>query len=473
MIWSIAWKNIWRSKVRSLVVIIAVTIGIFGAVMLIGIMQGWINQRVSDALNNEVSHIQIHHPEFLLNEEMKFTIPGYQTLIDSIENTTGIVAFSPRVKIFALAQTDWASSGLVLKGIDPESEKQVSKIHENLIEGGYFDDESVLPSMVIGSKAAENLKLLNYEVTTDKLQKPEISELGEETLKKLQSLEGTRYRSEKDFRIALISVLSPHNYKESGDMLVRYFSFYRLRAKVTVTAQKITGELVYLTFRVKGIYKTNNTAFDGLTAFVRSDVLKSETGLGADDYHEIAILTESKNLGVTLAKDLGEKFSQYEIMSWKELSPDLALYSDYMKVFDLMYVGIFLLALSFGIINTMLMAVLERVKELGMLMAIGMNKVKVFVMIMLESVFLTLTGAVVGMIVSGLVLSYFSRVGINLGMWAEGLEAIGYSAIIYPYISFDVYIGVILLVILTGILSSLWPARKALKLNPAEALRTE
>ncbi|MFO7657119.1 MAG: FtsX-like permease family protein [Bacteroidales bacterium] len=473
MIWSIAWKNIWRSKVRSLVVIFAVTIGIFGAVMLIGIMQGWINQRVSDALNNEVSHIQIHHPEFLLNEEMKYVIPDYQTLVDSLENTTGIVAFSPRVKIFALAQTDWASSGLILKGVDPESEKLVSKIHENLIEGGYFDDDAVLPSIVIGSMAAENLKLLNYEITPDKLQKPQIIELGEETLKNLQSLEGTRYRSEKDFRVALNSILTPDDYKEFGDMLVPCFSFYRLRAKITVTAQNMNGELVYLTYRVKGVYKTNNTAFDGITAFVRSDKLKAETGMAGNDYHEIALLTENKDLGVSIAGNLAEKFPKHDIMSWKELSPDLALYSDYMKFFDLIYVGIFLLALSFGIINTMLMAVLERVKELGMLMAIGMNKLKVFLMIMLESVFLTITGAIAGMLFSGIVLSSLAKTGINLSMWAEGLEAIGYSSVIYPSISFGNYLGVILLVIITGILSSLWPARKALKLNPAEALRTE
>jgi len=140
---------------------------------------------------------------------------------------------------------------------------------------------------------------------------------------------------------------------------------------------------------------------------------------------------------------------------------------------DYIYISIFLLALSFGIINTMLMSVLERTRELGMLMAIGMNKKKVFQMIMLESVLLTLTGGMIGMIISALLINYYSVAGINLSMWAEGFEAIGYASIIYPSLSWSLFLGITLLVIITGILSSIWPARKALGLNPAEAIRHE
>jgi ABC-type antimicrobial peptide transport system permease subunit len=121
----------------------------------------------------------------------------------------------------------------------------------------------------------------------------------------------------------------------------------------------------------------------------------------------------------------------------------------------------------------MLMAVLERTKELGMLMAIGMNKLKVFKMIMLESVLLTFTGGIIGMIISKLLIEYFGKTGINFSMWAEGFEAMGYASIIYPSLSWDLFIGIIILVIITGILSSIWPAAKAIKLNPAEAIRNE
>jgi ABC-type antimicrobial peptide transport system permease subunit len=122
----------------------------------------------------------------------------------------------------------------------------------------------------------------------------------------------------------------------------------------------------------------------------------------------------------------------------------------------------------------MLMAVLERVKELGMLMAIGMNRKRVFRMIMLETVFLSLIGAIIGMVITYMIILYTGRVGIDLSAFIqEGMEGLGFSAHLFPILSWDSYLQLTLLVILTGILASIYPARKALKLNPAEALRID
>ncbi|MFO7756046.1 MAG: FtsX-like permease family protein, partial [Bacteroidales bacterium] len=98
---------------------------------------------------------------------------------------------------------------------------------------------------------------------------------------------------------------------------------------------------------------------------------------------------------------------------------------------------------------------------------------KVFRMIMTESVFLSLTGGVAGMIVSWIVTTITSRKGINFGSVQEGFEAMGFSSHIYPEIGLEFFLIVTVLIIITGILSSVYPAIKALKLNPADALRTE
>ena len=119
------------------------------------------------------------------------------------------------------------------------------------------------------------------------------------------------------------------------------------------------------------------------------------------------------------------------------------------------------------------MVVLERVKELGMLMAIGMNRRRVYRMVLTETVVLSLVGGVVGILLSSLAIWWMSINGIDLSMMSDGLNAMGYSTKIYPSIGVDSYIKVVLMVVLTGILAALYPAYKAVKLNPAEAVRSE
>ena len=132
---------------------------------------------------------------------------------------------------------------------------------------------------------------------------------------------------------------------------------------------------------------------------------------------------------------------------------------------------IFMLALIFGIINTMLMAVLERIKELGMLMAVGMNKMNVFFMVVLETIFIALIGAPIGMLLGLMTTSYLHRVGIDLSNWSKALEEFGMSDVVRPSLNTETFMIIVLAVVITAILASVYPALKAIRLRPVEALR--
>jgi putative ABC transport system permease protein len=473
MIWSISWKNVWRSKTRSLVVIVAVLLGIFVGTMVTGFMQGWINQRIHDVIYNEISHVQVHNPDYLFNEELQFTVKDYAKVTGIIDTMKDVIAWSPRVKMFVMAQSDWAVTGFALKGVDVEKEKQVSEVYKNMVAGDFLEGKYKVPSIVIGSEAAKNLKLLNYELTSEKLDSIDHGLYPAELIAKIANMGSKRYRKEKDFRALLEKSLTTQEYARYSDKLVDYFSFYRMNVNIRLTVLNKDGETITPVYKVRGIYKTSNSMFDGLNAFVDRKLLNQYIGLDSHEVHEIAILAVDNKTGASIGGKLAGYIPENNVMSWRKLSPEIAMYTEYSNFIGYIYIGIILLALAFGIINTMLMSVLERLKELGMLMAIGMNKKRVFSMIMLESVFLTLTGAIVGLFFSGIAIHITNRTGINLSMWSEGLEAIGYSSVVYPVVTIDNYIGILILVIFTGIISSIWPARKALKLNPVEALRTE
>ena len=189
--------------------------------------------------------------------------------------------------------------------------------------------------------------------------------------------------------------------------------------------------------------------------------------------HEIAIRVSQSEDVDPLTHRLAAKYRTLEVLTWRELSPELGYLSDVGSQYMYLFIIIILLALAFGIINTMLMVVLERVKEIGMLMAIGMTKGRLFRMLVLETVFLSFTGGILGILLGVITADYYGEKGINLSMYATGMEKFGYDTLVFPYIDSDMVIMISLLVILTGILSALYPARRALTYKPAEAIRTE
>jgi putative ABC transport system permease protein len=247
----------------------------------------------------------------------------------------------------------------------------------------------------------------------------------------------------------------------------------KIKNKIIITLQDINKNITSGAFRVAGIYETDNTLYDEATIFVRySDICKL-TGLNETEAHEIAVLLDKNENSEKVTQELKKKFPSLEVQDWLEISPEAALLVSAMGQYMLVFILIILLALGFGIINTMLMVVLERIKEIGMLMAVGMSKVRIFFMIMLETIYLSLTGGLIGVIAGYFICNYFEKVGLDLYFWEEAYTSIGYSSIIYTTIDFQMLISTTIMVILTGIIASLYPAYKALKLKPAEATRTE
>jgi len=430
MIFSIAWKNIWRNRMRSLIVMIAVTIGMVGGIFSSAIMKGMSEQRVKEAIKYEVSHIQIHHPKFLENQEMTYDIPGAGKKIQHLKGMPEIAAVSKRLEMPVMIKSSTTGTGVQLLGINPEHEKQVTSIYKAV-----YDSAAV----------AENLNIKDGE--------------------KIQNFieDSVGHYFDKKTRSKQIVI---------GEKLAEQLKV-DVKSKLIVNLQTLDGSLTGGVFRVAGIYRITNSATENSMAFVKKNELASLVGLENGSAHEIAIkLNEGVELK-SVVKKLQTKYPELSVMSWKDIQPDLGMVTEWLDIMLYVVMVIILLALAFGIVNTMLMVVLERVKELGMLMAIGMNRLRVFSMIMLETIFLSITGGIVGMVIAALLVGYYGENGIYLKSFSQGFEAVGYSPVLYPEIGIQFYLTIVLLIILAAIIASIYPAIKALRLKPAEALRIE
>ncbi len=403
MLLTISWRNIWRHPARSGVLLCAIIAGLWAGIMVSALTNGWVKQRFDNMILEELTHVQIHHPEFLAERESDMHIDRADDLMRFLEQDDRVRNFTPRTLSDAMIQSPLTSSGVQIRGVDIQSEPRTTTFHENLTQGEYLDSEVRNP-ILLGERLAERLNV-------------------------------------------------------------------GVGNRVVLSFQDLDNHITSGSFNITGLFKTASTPYDERNVFVRAEdlnALLTEQTI----WHEIAIILHDESLSNALTADLNRQFDGIAAETWYELSPELRYITDMGGSMTFYIMVVIMLALAFGILNTMLMAIFERMRELGMLMAVGMSKIRIFLMIMLESVILTLTGAVAGLAVAHISVNYLARNGLDMtSVGGDSMAEFGYDAVVYPIAASGDYITTILLVAFTAILAAVYPAIKALRLNPVEVIK--
>jgi ABC-type lipoprotein release transport system permease subunit len=241
--------------------------------------------------------------------------------------------------------------------------------------------------------------------------------------------------------------------------------------KLVLTCTDSSNNIVASAFRVAAIYESDNAPLDEKNVYIRQTELNEMIGIGKE-IHEIVIILHKDEALELVQKKLKDLYPGYLIENWKTLSPETDLMIGTVDITSYIIMAIIIFALAFGIINTMLMGILERTKEIGMMMALGMNRIKLFILVLMETFFLTITGAPIGLLVSWVVTGYYKTHGINWSSRGEEMmSSFGFNTIIYPEFPDEKIMMTLLFVVLTAMLSCIYPAIKALKLKPVDALR--
>lgn len=406
----IAWRNLLRSWRRSAIVISAVSVGLIGCLLLVAWTVGMFNQMSDTAVRTQLAHVAVHAEGYHANPDLKRSLPElWRTIVRELSARPGVRA-SPRLTGEGLIQSARRSSRTALVGVIPALERRVSSVAESVIEGTYFETPS--------SGRASRL--------------PSIV-IGSELAERL--------------RVGL------------GD-------------KVVVRGP---GEAGLGAFRVGGLYRTVSSTFDRVFVFMRIEDAQRLLNTGDRVTGVVAILDDPGALPefVSWAR---ERLSQVlpgqrlEVLSWQEREPRIAAILSMTDEIRWIFYGFVFVAMAFGIANALLMAVYERIREFGVLRSLGLRARRLVVLVLLESLLLTLVGTFVGLGVGVAVVAWIGEVGIDLSLFSEALRELGIGVRVYPALDPLDIVAPIALAGGTAAVAAVWPALKAARLHPAEAV---
>ena len=379
----------------------AMVFGLLGVILMVGFVKALTDNMLENAIKYQTAHLQIHNPDFLVNEELDAWLPRADALADAIKDIPGVDGVTVRHVVDGMLASAASTRGVRINGIIVADEVAVTSLEESLVEGRLLPDEGRNPIMV-SQRSAKKLNL-------------------------------------------------------------------RIGSKVVLTFSDLEGEVSGAAFRVCGFFNTPSSGFDESNVYVRRADLTEYTGLNQS--HEIAVrLADGDNIHA-VKPDVEEVVGgQGIVQDWGEVQPVLAALKGTMNLSNNIVIGVFVVALGFGIINIMLMSVFERTREFAMLMAVGMTGGKVLRLVVMESLMLGGVGSVLGLAASSLMIAVTGKVGLPFGRMAEGLGAFGVDTVLYPEVSMATYLGTLAMLLVTSVLAALYPARQILKKRLSEAL---
>jgi ABC-type lipoprotein release transport system permease subunit len=255
-----------------------------------------------------------------------------------------------------------------------------------------------------------------------------------------------------------------------GQALVDMFDT-KIGHKLVLMSQASDGEIASKAFRIIGVFRAEMLATEKQFAFVTLPVAQHMLKLN-EGISEISIALSNDQDTKRLATALKAKLPSdtYDIDPWWDLLPILNAYLELSDGFVFIWYVVVFISMGFGIINTMLMAVFERIREFGLFKAMGMKPGWIIREVLLESFLLLVIGMVFGNISGLITVLAFSTNGIDLSALAAGAEFAGISRMLYPVIyGMDIAIANLVVLVL-GILVSLYPAARAARFTPVEAL---
>jgi putative ABC transport system permease protein len=415
----LAFRNIFRFKRRTFITLSAISVGLGLLILSICLMNGVDKQSISNIINCQTSHIKIFKAGYFEKREelpMDITIKEPDRIHSLLKDVPGISGTESRVLFGAGLIKGMDELPCLGVAIDPLVDPGLFIIKDSLVEGAWLEPDDA--KMLVGKGLAEDIDLAVGDLVTVRM----ITSTGEE-----------------DFSWNAVDL------------------------------------------EIKGIFDSGNPTVDSQRIIIPLGQARKSLSLDSQVTEIVVRLNSDDDKTIVTAQTrlkeiLKNREDPYEVVTWKDLAGMFLTVSKMKTRNSGMIIFIMLLIASMGIINTMLMSVLERTREIGMFSAMGMKKSEIMTLFIFEGGFIGAIGALLGCILGGLASWYFEVYGWSMAPWGETFQEM--SEAIYPIkdvfyadLTMDVLVMTFIFGVAISMLASFYPARKAAKLNPIEALR--
>lgn len=404
MIWTLAARNVMRSRRRSIITVLSITVGLAALTFLWGFIDGMNRQMVNNTTRYFAADAQVHLKGYHDDPSLDRAIEAGALLLETVRADPAVAAATARLETTVLASRADRSRGVMAFGVDPADEARVTDLFKAVVDGRAFTG-SADTGVLIGEGMAEALAV------------------------------------------------------RAGDELV-------------LVGQAYDGSVASARVPVRGVFRTKIDDLDGYVAVMPMAAMQ-EFLAAPDAVTAVALrLRERGALGSAIESLSTRVGGDREVVGWPVLLPMVAISIRFHEVMGFVVLTIFFVMVAAAVANPVLMAVLERTREFGIMLALGTSESVLFRLVVAEASLLGVAGLLLGNALGLGATAAFGRMGIDLGAFEAGLRAMpGLADVIYPVVRAERSLFISVLVFLIALTMALYPAFRAATLEPVAAIR--
>ncbi len=416
----LAWRNLWRSPRRTLLTALALGLGLALLLVSLGLGDGTHEQMIANGIKLGGGHVIVQAKGYQNTRSQDLLLPawvvsGTEELLYAKSLNRSLQGVSPRLLASGLLSSAANASGVIIFGVIPQQERFVSLIPQRMVDGSYLGNGRPA-SVVIGAELAQKLEV----------------RVGSKVVLMAQAVQAPRSEA----------------VDGSG------------------------GEIQSALFRVAGIFRTGLREVDAYVIHLPLPQMQ-EFLRAPDQVTQVAVFLKQEGDSPLVAMRLREQLigAPAEVLTWREAMAELVQFVWLDDAFNYVINGIVLVMVGLGLLNTILMAVLERRYEFGVCAALGLRPRQLMGMVICESLILTVISLALGLALGLGVHHYFATFGLDLIETNLSTAGTVFDPILYSHLSLRRIVWSVSIVFVMAAVLSLYPALKAARTELPDALR--